>query len=101
MTRITIWRWLTRNVPEGRILPSWLIACHAVMFPGRSLLWWLQRNCGFDLLSGCWTIHGVRFSDQVFMAMSRPRPGVLYRFDRKPGAPLVTVTEIPAREVQP
>lgn len=95
MTRITIWRWLTQGVPEGQILPPWLIACSAVLFPRRCLLWCLQRDCGFDPLSCCWTIHGVRFSDPLFMSMAQPQPGVAYRFEREPGSTLVTVYKLP------
>ena len=103
MTRITIWRWLSQGVPAGQILPPWLVACSAVLFPRRFLLWWLQRDCGFDLMGGWWTIHGVRFSDSVFMAMAQPRSGVVYRFDRDPKSSLVTIHEIrlPTPESQP
>ena len=103
MTRITVWRWLTRSVPDGKILPPWLTACQVALFPRRTLLWLLNRNCGFDIMTACWTIHGVRFSDGLFMAMAQPRSGVVYRFERKPGSSLVTVHEMrsPAAEVQP
>lgn len=101
--RIPIWRWLTRGVPDRQMLPRWLIGCHWILFPRRSLLWWLQRDCGFDLLGGWWTIHGVRFSDRIFMAMARPRPDMLYRFEREPGSSLVTIVEvrIPTTDPQP
>ena len=41
-----------------------------------------------------WTIHGVKFSDAVFMAMAQPRTGVLYRFERDAGSSIVTVFEV-------
>lgn len=94
MTRIAAWRWLARNIPVGRILPPWLIVCQAVLFPQRALLWLLNRDCGFDLMTCCWTIHGVRFSDRLFMAMAQPRPGVAYFFKRDPRSSLVTIHEL-------
>ena len=94
MTRITIWRWLTRSVPVGQILPPWLTVCQVALFPRRTLLWLLNRDCGFDPLMCIWTIHEVKFSDAVFMAMARPRTGVLYRFERDAGSSIVTVTEV-------
>ena len=94
MTRITIWRWLTRNVSVGQILPPWLTVCQVVLFPRRTLLWLLNNDCGFDPLNCCWTIHGVKFSDALFMAMAQPKPGVLYRFERDAGSSTVTVTEV-------
>lgn len=95
MTRIAIWRWLTRGLLDGQILPQWLIAFQAALFPRRTLLWFLQRNCGFDPLTCYWTIHGVRFSDSLFMAFAQPRPNAAYRFERKPGSSLVTIHELP------
>ena len=94
MTRITIWRWLTRSVPEGQILPPWLTVCQVALFPRRTLLWLLNRDCGFDPLTCSWTIHEVKFSDTLFMAMAQPRPHVLYRFERAAGSSIVTVTEV-------
>ena len=94
MSRITIWRWLIQDVSEGQILPLWLSVCQVVLFPKRTLLWMLNRDCGFDLMTACWTIHGIRFSDRLFMAMAQPRQGVLYRFERKAGSDLVWVTEV-------
>ena len=94
MSRIDTWRWLTRDVPAGQVLPPWLNACQVFLFPRRTLLWLLSRDCGFDLFTCCWKIHGVRFSDCVFMSMAEPRRGVLYRFEREAGSDLVTVTEV-------
>ena len=94
MSRIATWRWLVRDVPAGKVLPSWLIAFRVFLFPRQTLLWILSRDCGFDLLTCCWKIHGVRFSDCVFMSMAEPRRGVLYRFEREAGLDLVTVTEV-------
>lgn len=94
MTRLSIFNWLARGVPQGQILPSWLVAVQCALFPRRSLLYWLQRDCGFDLWTGCWTINGVRFSDEFFTAMAEPRRDMVYRFERDPVSNLVTVTGI-------
>ena len=94
MSRITIWRWLVRDVPAGQVLPPWLIVCQVFLFPKRALLWLLSRDCGFDLLTCCWKIHGVSFSDCLFMSMAKPRRGVLYRFERGAGSETVTITEV-------
>lgn len=103
MTRISIWRWLSQGVPEYQILPPWLIACQFVLFPRRALLWTLNQQCGFNPLTCCYTIHGVKMSDLLLMELAQPRPGVLYRFERELDAPVVTIRVIllPAGEVQP
>lgn len=93
MFRSTVWRWLVRDVPPGMILPWWLRVFHFTLFPRCSALWLLQRDCGFNPCTACWTIHGVRFSDEIFLSMANPRNGVLYRFERKYGG-TVTVTEV-------
>lgn len=93
MARATVWRWLIRDAQTGAILPWWLTVCQFALFPKRSILWLLQRDCGFDPRTACWTIHGVQFSDEIFMSMANPRNGVLYRFERKCGD-IVTVTEV-------
>jgi hypothetical protein len=95
VSRIAAWRWLVRDVPAGQILPPWLTVCQIIMFPRRTLLWLLSRDCGFDILTCCWKIHGVRFSDCVFMSLAEPRRGALYRFERKAGSDLVTIIEVP------
>jgi len=94
VSRITVWRWLSQRHPDGQILPAWLIVCQVVLFPRRSLLWFLSRDCGFDLYSCCWTIHGVKFSDKLFSAMAQPRQDILHRFDRDKGSSFVSVTEV-------
>ena len=99
MNRMRAWYWLTRNVPQGQILPLYLRIAGFVLFPRQSLLWLVQRDCGFDLMTCCWTIHGVRFSDKVFMAMADPRPGTVYRFKRTAGSSLVWVEALPPPEV--
>lgn len=95
MTRIAILRWVSSRHPEGEVLPLWLVGCHAILFPKRTLIALLQSDCALDPFSMTWKIHGVRFSDRLFMAMAQPRPGVVYRFERVPGSDIVTVTELP------
>lgn len=94
MTRLSLFRWLARGVPQDQFLPPWLVVVNCALFPRRGLLWWLQRDCGFDPLSGCWIIHGIRFSDAFFEAMAEPRRDMVYRFERDPRSNLVTVTGI-------
>lgn len=100
MSRIRVWCLLMRGVPEGQVLPLHLRVISAILFPRRSLLWFLQKDCGFDLMTACWNIHGVRFSDRLFVAMADPRPGVVYRFTRKRGSSLVTVEALLMPELE-
>lgn len=95
MTRISIWRWLSRGTPENQVLPPWLTACQFVLFPRRALLWTLNQQCGFNLFTCCYTIHGVRMSDRVFMEIAHARPGALYRIEREQNARVITVRLIP------
>lgn len=75
--RWRLWEWFCKSQEPGTKLPWHLIALRLLIFPRESLLSVLSaefRECGFDIYSGCWVIHGNRYSDQFFRALETATP---------------------------
>lgn len=87
--------------PEGCILPLWLRMAHTLIFPVFSLQVLLGRASGFDPYTATWTIHGIQFSDRLFVRLAVAN-GSLYRFTTKNGILTVErVTVAQGGEVEP
>ena len=65
--------------PEGCIVPLWLRCVYALIFSLHGLKCFLDDSLGFDYLRMVWTIHGVQFSDRLFVRLA-VADGELYRF---------------------
>lgn len=65
-TRHQIWKFCSKRHPQNTVLSPHLIAIRAALFPRVTLLWLLERNCGYDPLTCSWTVNGRRFSYQFF-----------------------------------
>jgi hypothetical protein len=61
--RDSIWDYISRNHPSHTVPTTPLAACRFVLYPKQSLLWMLQKDCGYDLRTNSWRIHGMVFSD--------------------------------------
>lgn len=70
--------------PVGCIVPLWLRIIYIFLFPLQGLKILLDGAAGFDYLRLTWKIHGIEFSDQVFvrMALAEDR---CYRFRKVSG----------------
>lgn len=72
--RQKIWDLASRNHPQNMILTPPLALLRAILWPKASLLSWLQKDCGYNLWTNSWTIHGVEFSDSFFRAFATQTP---------------------------
>jgi hypothetical protein len=79
--RESIWEWLCRNIEPGTLLPWWAIAARAVIFPLDTLFWQMSKTRGYQFRENVWLIGGVKYSDQMFRALSRAN-GELFRAER-------------------
>ena len=77
--------------PEGCIVPWWLLLVYTMLFPLGGLKVFLDRACGFDYLRLVWKIHGIEFSDLLFVRLATAN-GELYRFTTVNG--VVTIERI-------
>lgn len=75
--------------PEGCMMPAWLVAVFCLLFPLDGLRSILDLESAMDLQRCTRTIHGIKFSDSLFLAMA-VEDGRWYRFTRGPGG-IVTV----------
>ena len=72
--RDSIWDYISRNHPNSTVLTPPLLACRFVLYPKLSLLWMLQKDCGYDLWTNSWRIQGMVFADPFFKAFTRDTP---------------------------
>lgn len=92
--RRTLWLNILEDLgPEpGCILPVWLRCVYAVLFPLQALRYFIDSKAGFDLMTCCWRIHGVMYSDALFACMAIGDGRTLYRFAQKNG--VVTIERV-------
>ena len=76
--RNKIWKWLTRNVPEGCYLPRRLIAARAMLYPIEAARCMIMSNHPYQPLSDTWVIHGVRYSGRALVELANA-DGEAYR----------------------
>lgn len=79
--------------PEGCIVPAWLRLVYTMLFPLHGLKCFLDDALGFDYLRLAWRIHGVDYSDCMFVRLAISS-GELYRFTNVNG--VVTVERVPS-----
>ena len=72
--RDSIWDYISRNHPNSTVLTPPLLACRFVLYPKQSLLWMLQKDCGYDLQTNSWRIYGMVFSDAFLKAFTKETP---------------------------
>ena len=76
--------------PEGCIVPTWLRLVYTMLFPLRGLKC-LAGVLGFDPLRMVWRIHGIEFSDHMFVRLAASN-GEIYRFTSVNG--VMTVEQV-------
>lgn len=72
--RDKIWFFATKNHPQGLVLTRPLALLNAILYPKRALLAWLKEDCGYNIYTNSWTIHGTVFSDGFLRALARETP---------------------------
>jgi hypothetical protein len=80
--RNKIWRWSTRKLPEGVMMPWWALAIRAALFPIKFLVWRANRDMGgYCWETDTWLIEGVRYSGAGLHALAQAQ-GEVYRITR-------------------
>jgi hypothetical protein len=79
--RYSIWKFACRSVPEGTILPNWLIALRAMLFPLDLFYWKMSKSRGYDFRTDTWVIHGIRFSGSAMMSIAKAE-GQVFKITR-------------------
>jgi hypothetical protein len=90
--RDAIWRWARRGLPEGCILPWWLLAIRAALYPLEFLRWRLARSHGWQFESDTYRLYGVTYSGAALRALA-DADGEVYRITRR--GEVVTLERVP------
>lgn len=90
--RESIWQFARRGVPLGQILPAWLLAVRAAIYPIEFLQWRLTRWHGWHYESDEYRLYGIRISQSVVRALAES-DGEVYRITRH--GEVVTLERLP------
>ena len=80
--RNAIWEWARRGWPEGCILPWWLLAVRATLYPLEFLAWRLSRMHGWQWESDTYRLCGVNYTGAALRALANA-DGEVYRITRR------------------
>ncbi len=76
--RDKLWRYATRNLNEGEILPRRFWWLKAVLYPLRFFYWRMGQDWGYQYERDAWRIDGVDFSRRM-LSMLGHADGEVYR----------------------
>lgn len=79
--RDMVWTWLRARHPEGMILPTWLLAIRAALYPLDFFYWRMSKARGYQWESDTWLIEEVRYSGEALRWMAKSQ-GETYRIAR-------------------
>ena len=68
------------NHPVGKILPGWMKAVHAILFPVKTLCWYTGNMYGYQADTDMWIIEGLKWSTEALFTISQDG---IYRITRK------------------
>lgn len=77
-----LWRFLTKNIPEGSYLPKWAMITRFVLFPIDSFYWIHSKQCGYDFYTDTWRIGCVRYSAGSLETLAKSQ-GETYKITRQ------------------
>lgn len=71
--RETLWAGARRlgQVQEGQILPRWLVAVRALLYPLDFFYWRMSERCGYQWRTDTWLIGGVSYSAEGLRSLAR------------------------------
>jgi hypothetical protein len=76
-----IWKIATSKHPEGMILPWYLLAVRAILYPLDFFYWRMSRTTGYDPMCDVWKIEGVSYTGAAMRALAES-DGEIYKFKR-------------------
>ena len=79
--RDSLWKLAVSRHPEGMILPRWLLAIRAVLYPLDSFYWLMSKSRGYQWESDTWIVEGVRYTGAALRALANAQ-GETYRITR-------------------
>jgi|GEM_PF-6680089 len=79
--RERLWEIIVAKHPEGVILPWWLMAVKAVLYPMDFIYWKLSRSRGYQFETDIWKIEGMCFTGGAMRALARSQ-GEIYKITR-------------------
>ena len=79
--RDKLWKALCAKQPVGMILPIWLLAIHAILYPIATAFWMMSKARGYQPDTDTWLIEGVRYSGEALRTMAHAQ-GEVYRITR-------------------
>jgi hypothetical protein len=80
------------------MMPWWALGIRTVLFPREMLGYFLSRPNHYDARTDTYSIHGVRYSGQLFAAFAAPNETSLYRFKRKGSVCTIEEVTLPMSE---
>ncbi len=79
--RHKLWEFVVSKHPQWLILPWWMLAIRAFLFPLDFFYWCMGRSTGYDARNNTWNIHGVRYSDPALRLLANAN-GETYKITR-------------------
>lgn len=96
--REKIWCWVRSNIPEGAVVPPWMLIVRAVLFPLDFFYWHMNKTRGYQWTNDTWVIGGVTYSAEALRWMAKA-VGETYRITRRDGG-AVELVRVPDGELQ-
>lgn len=93
--RHAMWRAARSRIAEGSLLPTWLLAVRALLFPLDFFYWRMSKTRGYQLDRDVWLIEGVEYSG-VCMRYFAEADGEVFRVVRT--GPTVTLERVKGDE---
>ena len=82
--------------PEGMVLPGWLLAAKAALFPLEALFCKMGKNRGYQWDSDVWVIDGIRYSGAALHALAKSQ-GKVFRVSSEDG--VVTLEHVTDKKI--
>lgn len=79
--REKLWKLATRKQPDNTLLPGWLLAVRAILYPKDFIFWQATKARGYSWPENSWRINGAKFSARVLRQLADAR-GEYYRVGR-------------------
>lgn len=96
--RKVIWSFVTKNLPEGVLLPWWALMVMGALFPLQFFYWRISNTTGYQWQTDTWKIDGATYSGRALWLLSKAQ-GEVYRVTRT--GETVTLERLHGAEMTP